>query len=369
DLTMSSAEEEYDGTDDVLEFESDEDEGYVSQMQFLSGKKRKITYEELNVSTEPPPPLPQNYEPRNFRQLTQSDGKCHLFTSVATTSARVGFKCRSVLVKLRKMYLILIEVPHLKQKSKATNLMSLFDYKIGNSDNQVIVSMVERWWATTHTFHILCRELGITPTDFTVHTRTGIGIGEPMWYLGDRCWAQLEHRAVPYDPPEKLHCFLSPDVVRSLRAAGWIEVQHYIVGHHVNYDAYWKYVSHGALMSDIAMCGNNDIPGLGILTVRVTFPHLEFPTRDSLLRIHKFLPHSLKLTLDRTLDLEARHIHDESCIIHLMVDLRRAKGRLSQLNDYLDGEGIIVDWEDDEGEAETSQAGTSWRRGSRERRS
>ncbi|KAF6171245.1 hypothetical protein GIB67_036913 [Kingdonia uniflora] len=32
------------------------------------------------------------------------------------------------------------------------------------------------------------------------------------WYLGDRCWAQLEHRAMPRDPLEKLHYFPSPDV-------------------------------------------------------------------------------------------------------------------------------------------------------------
>ncbi|KAF6170093.1 hypothetical protein GIB67_025782, partial [Kingdonia uniflora] len=68
------------------------------------------------------------------------------------------------------MYLILIEVPHLKQKFKATNLMSLIYCKIRNSDNQVIVSMVEHWWATTHTFHLPCEELGITSRDFTVHT-------------------------------------------------------------------------------------------------------------------------------------------------------------------------------------------------------
>ncbi|KAF6162862.1 hypothetical protein GIB67_021011, partial [Kingdonia uniflora] len=58
--------------------------------------------------------------------------------------------------------------------------MNLFDCKIGNSDNQVIMSMVEHWWATTHTFHLPCGELGITPRDFTVHTGIGIGIGEPM---------------------------------------------------------------------------------------------------------------------------------------------------------------------------------------------
>ncbi|KAF6162019.1 hypothetical protein GIB67_002608 [Kingdonia uniflora] len=83
--------------------------------------RSKITYEELNVSTEPSPLLLQNYEPRDFRRLTQSDGKGHLSTSVVTTSARVRFKCRSVLVKLRETYLILIEVPHLKHKFKATN--------------------------------------------------------------------------------------------------------------------------------------------------------------------------------------------------------------------------------------------------------
>ncbi|KAF6165535.1 hypothetical protein GIB67_015858 [Kingdonia uniflora] len=58
--------------------------------------------------------------------------------------------------------------------------MSLFDCKIGNFDNQVIVSMVERWWAATHTFYLPCGELGITPKDFTVHIEIGIGTGEPM---------------------------------------------------------------------------------------------------------------------------------------------------------------------------------------------
>ncbi|KAF6138784.1 hypothetical protein GIB67_039123 [Kingdonia uniflora] len=100
------------------------------------------------------------------------------------------------------------------------------------------------------------------------------------WYLGDRCWAQLEHRAVPYDPLEKLHSFPSPDMVRSLRAVGWIKVQHYIVGCHVDYDAYWRHVSHSVLMSGITRCGNIDIPGLGALTAGVTFPHVEFPTGD-----------------------------------------------------------------------------------------
>ncbi|KAF6139468.1 hypothetical protein GIB67_021000 [Kingdonia uniflora] len=74
-----------------------------------------------------------------------------------------------------------------------------------------------------------------------------------------------------------------------------------------------------------------------------------------------------KLTLDMTLDLQAQHLHDESRIIHLTTNLRRAEGRLSLLNEYLDGQGIEVEWEDDEGEAGTSQAGTSHEKGTRGR--
>ncbi|KAF6163628.1 hypothetical protein GIB67_036088 [Kingdonia uniflora] len=383
------------------------------------------------------------YGLRDFQQLTQPDENGHLSTSVATTSARVGFKCRSILAKLCEIYLRLINVPHLKQKLRATNLISVFDCKIGNGDNQVVLAMVERWWPNTHTFHLTCGELRITPRDFTMLTGIAIGIGEPIifedfyteygkaltifpamefkdyekgcvsfahletyldhtivdfndkgntkvifrafmllyfggvlfrnsknwarleligplailenktytidfgsailgnlyycldqaskqkyhcyeycqighhilidnrnmkdalkrevviagnisrkrvllqcpfggyeWYLGDRCWAQLEHRAVPYDPLEKLYCFATDNLVTFLREVGWIEAQHYIVGHHVDYNAYWSHVSHGALISDIARCGNIDIPGPGALTGGVTFPHVEFSTAD-----------------------------------------------------------------------------------------
>ncbi|KAF6143153.1 hypothetical protein GIB67_011678 [Kingdonia uniflora] len=109
-LTMSLEEGEYDGTGDEEGSESDYSEGHFSQLHFLSRKKQKNNFEEpVNVSIEPPPPLPQNYEARDFRQLTQPDGNSHLSTSVATTSAQVGFKCKSVLVKLHKIYVIFIE--------------------------------------------------------------------------------------------------------------------------------------------------------------------------------------------------------------------------------------------------------------------
>ncbi|KAF6143732.1 hypothetical protein GIB67_030622, partial [Kingdonia uniflora] len=548
------------------------DECKVSLLRFLSGKKYKVGFEEvLNVSTEPPPPLPEYYGPRDFRQLTQPDENGHLSTSVVTTSARVGFKCRSILAKLREIYLRLVKVPHLKQKLKATNLMSVFDCKIENGDNQVVLAMVERCFAHLETYldhtrvdfndkgntkvifrafmllyfggvlfgnskswarleligplailenktytidfssailrhlyycldqalkqevkyigglfqlieyhcyeycqighHILINNrlndfyprmlawqttrqkfmknkakhhLALMRQQLDLRTINNIQydpfrnmkdalkrevviasnisrkrvllqwpFGGYEWYLGDRCWAQLEHRAVPYDPPEKLHCFPTDNLVTSLREAGWIEAQHYIVGHHVDYDAYWRHVSHGALMSDIARCENIDIPGPGALTGGITFSHVEFPTANfftqetqipppqfgdypgwtmELGSPHGIMWHTIpssattstidvptgydffamtegmrKLTLDMTLDLQAQHLHDESRIIHLTANLRRAEGRLSQLNEYLDGQGIEVEWEDDEGEEGTSQAGTSHGRGSRER--
>ncbi|KAF6165408.1 hypothetical protein GIB67_018852 [Kingdonia uniflora] len=128
--------------------------------------------------------------------------------------------------------------------------------------------------------------------------------GGYKWYLGDRCWAQLEHRAVPYDPPMRLHCFPSPDV----------------------------------------MCQQD----------MIFFAMTE--------GMRKFI-------LDKTLDLEARHLYDESHITYLTMSLSPVEYRLSQLNDYLDKKGIVVDWEHDEGKVGSSQAETSRGRGSRGRTS
>ncbi|KAF6135905.1 hypothetical protein GIB67_006797, partial [Kingdonia uniflora] len=214
---------------------------------------------------------------------------------------------------------------------------------------------------------------------------------------------------IQWDPFRNMKDALKRNVV----IAGWIEAQHYIVGHHVDYDAYWRHVSYGALISDIARCGNFDIPGPGALTSGVTFPHVEFPAVDfftqetqipppqfgdypgwtmELGSPHRTTWHTIpfsattsaievptgydffvmiegmwKLTFDMKLDLQAQHLHDESRITHLTANLRCAEGRLSQLNEYLDGQGIKVEWEDDKGEAGTSQAGTSHGRGSRGR--
>ncbi|KAF6152870.1 hypothetical protein GIB67_011341, partial [Kingdonia uniflora] len=348
DLMMSSAEEEYDGTDDELEFESDEDEGYVSQMQFLSGKKRKITYEELNC-----------YEYCQIGHYILIDNRLDDFWPRMS-----GWH-----IKRRKL-----------TENKAKRHLALMRQQL---DMRTMNNM--QWDPFRNIKDALNWEVIIVGNISRKRVLLQSPFGGYEWYLGDRCWAQLEHRAVPYDPPEKLHCFPSSDV------------------------ACLTY------MSDITRCGNIDIPGLGALTAGVTFPHVEFPTGDFSTQETQIPPPELgdylgwimefgsphgttwhtipfivttstvdvpigydffamtkgmrKLTLDRTLDLEARHLHDESRIIHLTADLKHAEGRLFQFNDYLDGEGIVVDWEDDEGKAGTSQAGTSRGRRSRGRTS
>ncbi|KAF6171714.1 hypothetical protein GIB67_007235 [Kingdonia uniflora] len=147
-LTISLEEEEYDRTGDEEGSESDYSEGHVSLLHFYRTKSGKTILKKSSMS---PPNL------------------LHLFYKIMKR-ARVGFKCRSVLVNLREIYLILIEVPHLKHKLKATNLMSVFDSEIGNEDNQVILAMIERWWPNTHTFHLPYGKQGITPRDFIVLT-------------------------------------------------------------------------------------------------------------------------------------------------------------------------------------------------------
>ncbi|KAF6176531.1 hypothetical protein GIB67_007914 [Kingdonia uniflora] len=185
-----------------------------------------------------------------------------------------------------------------------------------------------------------------------------------------------------WDPFRNMKDALKREVII---AASWIEAQHYIVGHHVDYDAYWKHVSHGTLMSDIARCGNIDIPGLSALINGVTFPYVEFSTTNFSTQEIQIPPPWFSDYPGWIIKLGSPHgttWHTISSIASTSTidvptgydffamteaDLRRAEGRLSQLNDYLDGEGIVVDWEDDEGEAGTSQSGTSLGRGSRER--
>ncbi|KAF6163253.1 hypothetical protein GIB67_025117 [Kingdonia uniflora] len=113
----------------------------------------------------------------------------------------------------------------------------------------------------------------------------------------------------------------------------------YIVGHHVDYDAYWKHVLHGVLMSNIARCGSIGIPGLGVLIGRVTFPHVEFPTAN-------FSTHETQIPPPRLGDYPG-------WIMELGSPYGTAWHTIPSI--VMNSTGVVVDWEDDEDEAGTSR--------------
>ncbi|KAF6139282.1 hypothetical protein GIB67_021492 [Kingdonia uniflora] len=361
DLTMLLEKEEYDGTNNEEGSKSDYSEGHISQLRFLSGKKRKNNFEEVvNVSTELLIPLQQNYE------------------------ARVGFKCRSMLVKLREVYLILIEISHLKQILKATNLMSAFDCKIGKGNNQVILAMIECWWPTTHTFHLPYRELGITPRDFTLLIRIGIGTGEPMEfdesytnygnvYFGgilfgnSKSWARLE--------------LLGPIAVLENKAYT-IDFGSAILGY---------------LYYCLDQASKQEVKYIGGLFQLIEYHYYEYCQISHHIlidnRLDDFWPRMSAWQTKRQ-KFMGNKVKHHLVLMRQQLDLRTINNMqwdpFRNMKDALKQEVIIagnisrkrvllqcpfgryewefvVDWEDDEGEAGTSQAGTSRGRGSRGR--
>ncbi|KAF6156221.1 hypothetical protein GIB67_030224 [Kingdonia uniflora] len=214
---MSSAEEEYDETDDELEFESDEDEGYVSQMCLI------WELEELDSTKA----VESNCYPRQKGPMIDFD------------SAILGhlYYCLDQASKL--------EVKYIDDLSQLIEYQCYEYCQIG--------------------YHILIDNRRKLIGNKDALEREVIIAGN------------ISRKRVPMQSPFGGY---DSDVVYSLRAAGWIETQHYIVGYHVDYDAYWRHVSHGTLMLDITRCGKIDIPGLDALTAEVIFLHVEFSTGD-----------------------------------------------------------------------------------------
>ena len=60
----------------------------------------------------------------------------------------------------------------IKAYIRATSFELIFHLLLERSTSAILVqSLVERWWDTTHTFHIANREMTVTPHDF--HYMTG----------------------------------------------------------------------------------------------------------------------------------------------------------------------------------------------------
>ncbi|KAF6134892.1 hypothetical protein GIB67_002293 [Kingdonia uniflora] len=78
-------------------------------------------------------------------------------------------------------------------KDAVVNMFWQFiDIRLGNSDNQIIQALTERWWPTTHTFLFPCAEIGFTPLNFTMLTSFSIG-RYPIQVPYDDTWSILSN--------------------------------------------------------------------------------------------------------------------------------------------------------------------------------
>lgn len=97
----------------------------------------------------------------------------------------IQFRNRAQLRDVREWWLRLTavdELGHIVETLRNTPLAPLFGIPIRRSDVAVSLSLVERWQPRTHTFHLPCGEMGITPLDFTMLTGVRIGMGDRLPY-------------------------------------------------------------------------------------------------------------------------------------------------------------------------------------------
>ncbi|KAF6176452.1 hypothetical protein GIB67_010089 [Kingdonia uniflora] len=73
-----------------------------------------------------------------------------------------------------KVWKDIVAIPAVR--GAVVNIFGQFmDIRLGNSDNQLIQALTERWWPTTHTFLFPCAEIRVTPLNFTMLTSLPIG--------------------------------------------------------------------------------------------------------------------------------------------------------------------------------------------------
>jgi hypothetical protein len=75
--------------------------------------------------------------------------------------------------------------PRVKQLIDLACWGRFFKINTGRSSKRIVEALVERWWDTTHTFHLPCGELGFTPLDWTMLTGLPIGVGDPPPCIDD----------------------------------------------------------------------------------------------------------------------------------------------------------------------------------------
>ncbi|KAF6163085.1 hypothetical protein GIB67_001413 [Kingdonia uniflora] len=153
----------------------------------LSGRRRvhRRSNQEiglLNTNFAIPLPINENFVPRieDFKRLVNiAPGEKHLYTSVADTPTR-SLRFRGGWPGVCRWYEELSMYPRVKSLVDGMGLSKFLRVRLGQSDQKVVTSLIERWWDTTHTFHFPCGELGLTPLDFSMLTGIEIGQGDPV---------------------------------------------------------------------------------------------------------------------------------------------------------------------------------------------
>ncbi|KAF6165043.1 hypothetical protein GIB67_000627 [Kingdonia uniflora] len=98
--------------------------------------------------------------------------------------------------------------------------------------------------------------------------------GNCEYYLGDRCWRQLEGEArIPLDPPLNILPHISPAALHEMRQAGFLDCEQFVVGEErETYALYWaEQISEvGHMLTDSQRMGNIDMFGPTALRAGIT---------------------------------------------------------------------------------------------------
>lgn len=136
-------------------------------MHRLFGKKstsRRSTSTPQSTDEAPPEQSTDEYLRVVDDNPHASDGK----TSLNKQGDR--FKLRGNWKRLHLFYVGLSKFEQIKAVIDVAGWSRLLSVDMPNSDQRLVESCVERWWDTTHTFHLPLVEFGISPYDFTFIT-------------------------------------------------------------------------------------------------------------------------------------------------------------------------------------------------------
>ncbi|KAF6135216.1 hypothetical protein GIB67_035287 [Kingdonia uniflora] len=134
-------------------------------------KKKRVEFEDVQPQSIPNP-TQENFSRRSITQLP--DRVSHIYYTGKELTNQDSMRVHGTFTTVFKVWKDIATI--LPVRDAVVNIFGQFmDIRLGNSDNQLIQALTERWWPTTHTFMFPCAEIGVTPLDFTMLTSLSIG--------------------------------------------------------------------------------------------------------------------------------------------------------------------------------------------------